>query len=528
MAQFQDRDQVRSEEQFEAALTGPFGGVQSELPPTEIEAFGFLDAKNFMFRKGAAYVRPGWTALPAFPNPANEPILAVADFFNANGTQIQCVITPTRLLQFVTGNWTNITGPGFGGTSTQLFGWDVLNYKLCFSQGVDKIWTWDGIAANYVQSSANAPPAKYIAEIGLHLVAVNPAFPQRYIWSGIGDPTDWTSFSSGLNDNVSNLGPINGVLKLGQYGYGFHQKGVLQIIPTGIGLAPFAFVSSVNAKQGCIAPYSLAHYDDQGREFAVFLGVDNVYTFDGSSIEPIGDMPIDQRRRLGARSRILTDVMSVNINTIYGYVTYSINGQPFRAYWLVIPGTSVWVYNFDEGNWTVFTYTKTLVTIGSFFKNSAIRIIDLQGRIQDQLWTPATLQQNNPFEGFLLGFNDGTAGYVDFTNFSEVNATLASGTLIFGDRRHKKTVKKFRLTFVDLGSATFTIFLSNEIRQIQTKTFTVGSGTNDVLNYIQEFTLPGLRFQYTVFVPSGTPTAIVELAPIYDMGGEQRGGLLEN
>src|SRR5258708_9539123 len=185
MSQLRDREQVRSEELYEAALTGPFGGVQSELPLTEIEAYGFVDVKNFLFRKGAAYVRPGWTALPVFPLTPNEPILAVADFFNANGTHIQCVLTPTKLWQFIAGAWTQITGPAFTVRSGPLFAWDALNYKLCFSQGVDKVFTWDGIAATYVQSSVNAQPAKYLAQIGLHLVALNPPFPKRYYRSAI-------------------------------------------------------------------------------------------------------------------------------------------------------------------------------------------------------------------------------------------------------------------------------------------------------------------------------------------------------
>jgi hypothetical protein len=527
MPQLQDRTLVRSEEQFEASLTGPFGGVQSELPLTEIEAFGFADVKNFLFRKGAAYVRPGWTALVPFPLTPNEPILAVADFFNANGVHIQCVLTPTKLWQFVAGGWTQITGPAFSGSAAQLFVWDSLNYFLCFSQGVDKLFLWDGIGVVYTQVAA-AQPFKYLAEIGLHLIGVTPTIPQRYYWSGIGDPTDWVSFSSGLNDNVNNLGPINGLLKIGQYGFGFHQNGILQIIPTGIGLAPFDFRSIINATQGVIAPYSLDHFDDQGREYAVYLGVDNVYLFDGSSVTPIGDMPIDNRRRIGARSRILTDVMSVNPLTIYGRVTYSINGQAFRAYWLVIPGVSVWVYNFDEGNWTSFTYNKTIASVGNFFKNQAIRIMDLIGTIQAQTWTPATLIANNPFEGFLLGFNDGTAGYVDFSNTSEVPASLTSGKLIFGDRRHEHQVKKFRLSFIDLGSTTFTITLTNQQGQTKSFPFTIGTGSGDVLNYIQEFNMTGLRFQYVVSVPALTATAIVELCPIWDMGGEQRGGTITN
>lgn len=524
-----NRAQLESEELFEAALTGPFGGVQSELPLSEFEEFGFADAKNFFFRKGAAYVRSGWKALPPFPAPANEPILAVADFFNVVGTHIQCVITPTRLLQFTAGNWVVITGPAFSGSSSQLFSWDVLNYKLCFSQGVDDLFIWDGVAGAYTQV-AGSQPLKYLAEVNLHLIGVNPATPQRYYWTGIGDPTDWTSFSSGLNDNVNNLGPINGIMKIGQYGYGFHQNGILQIVPTGIGIAPFAFYPIINATQSTIAPYSLAHFDDQGREMAVYLGVDNVYVFDGTSVEPIGAMPLNDgtRRWIGARSRILTDVQSVDPRTIYGFVTYSINGQPFRAYWLVIPGVSVWVYNFDESNWMCLTFNKTIVSIGNFFANRSIRIEDLIGRILDQNWTPATLIGNNPFEGFLLGFNDGTAGYMDFSNYSEIAATLMSGKLIFKDRRHEKAVKKFRISFIDLGPATFIITLSNNQGQSESHTINIGTGSGDVLNYIQEFRITGLRITYNIFVPAQTPTAIVELAPMYSVGGEQRGGTIAN
>ena len=40
--------------------------------------------------------------------------------------------------------------------------------------------------------------------------------------------------------------------------------------------------------------------------------------------------------------------------------------------------------------------------------------------------------------------------------------------------------------------------------------------------------MTGLRFQYVVSVPALTATAIVELCPIWDMGGEQRGGTITN
>jgi len=523
-----DRTQLQVEELAEFPTTGPFGGIQSELPLTEIEQYGFVDTRNFILRLGFASVRPGWTALPAFPAPTSEPFSAIADFYNANGAHIQTVITPTRLLQFTGGGWTQITGPAFHGTSSQLFAWDILNYKLCFSQGVDDLFYWDGISGSYNQV-AGSQPLVYMAEIGQHLVGVNPATPQRYYWTGIDDPTDWTSFTSGLNDVLNNLGPINGLIKLGQYGYGLHQQGILQIIPTGIGLSPFYFVPIINASQGTIAPYSLDHFDDQGTECCVYLGVDNVYTFNQSSIISIGDQPLSgSRKRLGARSRILSDVQAGNPSTVFGFVTYAINGRPFRAYWLAIPPISLWVYNFDEGNWTYFTYANVISTLGVFTKQSLTRILDLVGTIAQQNWTPATLNPNNPFEGFLLGFNNGVGGYVDFTNYSEVASQVQSGKIIFGDRRHRNTTKKFRLVVVDQGSTSYTITLQNENGQSESHTITIGTGSGDILSYVQEFKMPALRVQWTVSVPAGQPGAVVEFAPYYDTAGEQRSGTLEN
>jgi hypothetical protein len=528
-----NRAQSRTEELLEFAMTGPFGGIQSELPPTEIEMYGFVDTKNTLFKTGIAYSRPGYTVLAPFPSPANEPIMGVADFYTIAGNHIQCVFTPTRLLQWNGSGWTNITGPGFTGTSTQLFAWDIVNYKLCFSQGADIVWLWDGISSSYVQSSVNAVAALHMSEIAQHLMLANTLesgtqYPQRYRWSAIDDPTTWNSFDSGVNDILNNLGPVNGIIKLGQYGFGGHEQGWVQIIPTGIGLDPFEFFAIINASQGLTCPYSLDHFDDQGVEYAAYVGPDNVYTFNGTSVSPIGDQPIGDRKRLGARSRIMADIRSSNPNTVYGFVTYAINGIPFRAYWLVVPGVSVWVYNFDEQNWTYFTYSTQLVSIGVFYAQAGIRIIDLIGTIAQQNWTPASLVGSNPFNGFLLGFNNGTAGYVDFTNYSELGCSITGPSHIFGDRRHKHSVKKFRLAVYDKGPVTYTLTLSNESGFSQTQSVTIGTGSGQVLQAVLTFNISGLRINWTVSAPASQPAAFVEFAPIFDISGEQRGGSADN
>lgn len=533
MPPFQSRaQQAPSEEMPEFPIVGPFGGLQSELPLDQIEDYGFADTTNVLFRKGTAQLRPGITVLPPFPAPAVEPVLGIADFFNANGNRIQTVLTDTRLLQWnaSSSDWTVITGPPFTGTPTQTWAWDVVGEKLCFSQGSDTIFIWDGISGSYTQTSGTfSGAANFIAEIGLHLMGQNVVqggvgMQQTYIWSGIGDPSDWSSFSAGQNNLLNNLGPGRGILKLGQYGYGWHNWGIIQIQPTGIAAAPFYFTAIANSNVGNICPRSLARFNKDGVECAAFVGKDNVYVFNQSSVIPIGDQPIDGRRRLGARSRIFADLVLSNIGTAFGFVTQNITGQILNAYWLLIPDVAMWLYNFDEGNWTRFTYQEVQLVLGLFFLQKGIRIEDLIGTIMSQTWTPATLNPVPLFDGFAFGYDNGQVAYVDFTKFSEVNGQVLSGKHIFHDRRHSHTVKKFRLVVQDNGPATYTVTVANNLGYSETQVVTLGTGSGDSLTVILTFNVTGLRIQWTCAFEALDPCTVIEFTPMYINAGEQRGG----
>jgi hypothetical protein len=145
----------------EFPLTGPFGGIQSELPPEKIERLGFHDVVNMLFYKGECRVRPQANFLPLQPaslnpgirimdlvgtiadqtwSPASlrlstglvEPWMGVADFFNVNGNRLQVAFTPTRMMLWLGGNpgsWSVVPG-GLTGLPTQKFTWTVVGEKL--------------------------------------------------------------------------------------------------------------------------------------------------------------------------------------------------------------------------------------------------------------------------------------------------------------------------------------------------------------------------------------------------------------
>jgi len=511
----------------ELPFRGPFGGIQSQVPRDFAEHLGQTDVLNMMLQHGRADTRWGYTAQTLMPNP-QEGIVGIADFFNSAGTRQQVIITPTRLLQFNSsgaGSWTPITGTLTGATS-QLLTWAVMQQKLCFANGADKVKTWDGIAANFVDASASAVPARYLCELNKYLLAGfttegGNAAPQRFRWTGPGDTTDWTSLNAGQIDLFNDLGPITGMLKLFQQGYAFQQWGITQIIPTGNGLNPWALSPMSAHSKGCICPYSLAAF---GEDKAPYVGKDNIYVFNGSFSEPIGDYPLDGGMvRKGARSRIFADLQLATLANVFGMVTTSINGFDYNAYWLFIPNLSTWVFNFDERNWTRFTWNKTPQQAGVFNRQANIRIIDLVGTIAQQNWTPQTLTGANPLDALMVGFTDGTPGMIDGTSFSETSWSKEY-VWVMGDYRHSKTLKKVRVVFTDIATATFTLTVTNEKKQSVSNTVTVGTGSGSQMEVVIPLSISGVFLTAIFSGAAGQNVSFSEVTPIYDVGGEYTSG----
>lgn len=536
MPPFQKRaEQNVIEELQEFSNTGPFGGIQSEVPLDQIEQFGQIDIFNMALRKSNAETRSGYTILPPYPAPANEDTTGIADFYTAAATRVQVVMTLTRVLRWdaATQDWILVVGGPLTGGPFDLFTWSVVNDILCFCQGVDNIQAYNGIVDTFAEVSADAFPAKYLMELETHLVSaytIEAGTPhtQRVRWSGAGDPTDWTSPSSGLNDILGDLGPITGAVRIFQTGYIFHQWGITQMIPTGIGTNPFRFVPITTRARGNTVPYSLA---PSGEEFACYIGKDNVYKFNGTNSEPIGDKPIQGNKRVGARSRIFQDLSNVDPRSVVGYVSDTINGQVFPAYWILMPGqngnTIIWIYNLDEQNWARFTFTGIISTLGRFFKDQFVRWLDLIGTWADQTLDWDEFAGINPFDSVLLAFNNGVDGDFDFKSVSEQDFGM-TGVFLMGDVRHSKTIKKFRVTIFDNGPVTLTVSLSNAAGQTVSQTVTMGSNSGKDISQVLTLSITGIRINWSITGEAGQDLTLVEFAPMFNFAGEQRGGAVDS
>ena len=597
----------------EYPVVGPFGGIQSELPPEMIGQIGFADAQNMMFRLGKARVRPefvgfvtrsGGTPIlitignlagtignltgtigdlggtppnsigipsspylviirslagsirsltgsianlgtnpdPAYgqPNGIYESWIGIYSFYDSFGDLWQVANTPTQMYYYTDSGWVRLFGPEYG-SSSDYMSYAVVGQKLYFSQGVDPIWMWDGLLAgpipaykNQINPLLNAPAAKYLFELGNHLVACNLITEgshayQRVQWSGAGNGQDWTSFDSGQTDLYNDLGPITGCLKLFQYGFIFQQLGIDQMTLTGNAAAPFDFQPLSARSKGLVIPRSLSA---NGESTGYFVGQDNIYSFDGTTSTSIGDMPLQGRTRLGARSLIFGDITVGTLGNIFGFVSTTVNGNPYNAYWLVIPNVSIWIYHIDDMTWTKWSTSRTPTVIGNFLTNSIIRIEDLIGTIAQQNWSPATLTNGNPFPAVMIGCYDGTSLLFDFTGWSEEAWSITTGQMDYGDPRHENSTKKLRLTYKDNGPATIQVLFTNEEGQTSLNAPTSpdgiilpGNGAGTTQKIVLPVNLPSVYATMKISGEAGVPFEMSSYAPIYSQSGEVKNAI---
>lgn len=515
----------RPTEQSTFSLLGPFGGIQSECPASRIEGTGFADLENMMLLKGSASVRPGLAMMQALPG-ATEPIVGTFDFFDSFGTRVGGVWTPTRMFIWAqsTGSWIQVSGTLTGGPG-DFFSKSVVAGKLLFSQGVDKVQLFDGEALTFAPASANAVPALYLGELNSHLLALatleGGAFaPQRIRWTGIGDPTDWLSFPAGgggQGDLFNDMGPIAGYLKLFQSGYIFQRRGIVQALPTGNGLVPFDFVPVSTNEKGCYFPHSIAGF---GEDLGVYAGKDNIYSFDGTESLTIGDHPLSGRSRIGARSRIYADLLLANSSYVFGYLLSATSGRPYKSYWLFVGQSAVWVYNFDETNWTRFALGFPPTVAGEFLLNTQIRISDLAGEIGQQQWTPFQLGFSvSILDSLLVCGSDGSLGLFNFALPCEEAWSLKTGDLNFGDTRHSKNLRAMHLVMRNQAAGSFTVQVTSETGQTESHSVSVLAGTS---YQVVPFRISGVFLTTLISGPAGSQISFDEITYTYNIGAEIR------
>jgi hypothetical protein len=238
-----------------------------------------------------------------------------------------------------------------------------MNGRLYFSNGSNVLMYCDG--NDTILVAGDCPFAcRFLTANAFHLIAgyiTNPVpgkvgstnYPIRIQYSKSGDPNDWTSLTSGLNDLVEVPDQITGLTTLGRNTFIARTNGFTMMAPTGVSTSPFTFEQYNYAPKGIgnRFPYSLATYGNT----AIFVSADDIYRMDGASLSPIGG---------NCKKKIFEHLAQASGDQVRGFIIPRMGiAYDFLSYWLSLPGVNYsWVYNLEENTWTKFYSTAGRLT----------------------------------------------------------------------------------------------------------------------------------------------------------------------
>lgn len=490
------------------------GGLDYSRPSAELQEGQTPYCIDVRLDRGGVGVDWGWTNLgSASASATDKNIMKLAPFELAAGTKFIMRLRPKAWDRWDGSTWLELSGALNGTTSVRP---GTCNYGDNFigANGVDTLRLWNGVDATAVAAlSADSPIAWYVTKVGTRILAARikvgaTIFPYDLKWCADGVITDWTNATNGAggvtlgpegSDKSSNI--IMGLSTLVGAGVIYRQRSIVQAIQTGIGDAPFRFVT-VDFGHGTYSPYSIASGGMLGGDY--FLGEDYmVYNFDGiNSPKPIGE-----------------PILDILGSSIYdpAYVISAIDSRR-QELWMAFPTTSdlliKYAYIFSIREWLksgklVWRYR----SLGAGYRcldfsqvpqgsdptvNSATWVVNTDNTIVDQY---AVVPGD---ERLLLGDSAGQAIYMDLS-IPVTTGVWQSKTL--GDTQREYSLDRVRIKASAMSQSTVEVSVSTDgTNFLYPKTYTIpatGKGEIDVSDF---FGLMVTNFQFQLRILSGTPT----------------------
>lgn len=418
----------------------PVLGLVRNIGPESIDARAWVTAHNVVIRKGAVEKVRGWARRDAtFMVPLDG---------STPGTWISAICgTPTMILPARLGSavlhnlilttqnifrlndagtgWVSLLGQELGGTAAARWQADYELGNWYFTNQLDGLLRYDGVTLAKVNTGDPIITAAYIAQFVHHLILArlqgggnDPAAEHSYLGSGLAKREmpipDWDTenvASDALMDSIpDDATAFTGIRRIAG-GLALYKETAIYIANY-VGLPNVYSIEPRVSGHGLMAPYSLT---DNGRAH-VFVGQDNLYTFNGSAPQAVGD------RVWAWLKEQTTDLARTQIWTFHD--------PRFKEVYFAYNGTSALVWNYE---YDVFT-TRDLpfTAMGFLALTNRVKTFDELTEPMDEI---GVLQPSINLEGFdVIGADvDGFLYQLDeetdtTTDSGWVTATLQSGT----------------------------------------------------------------------------------------------------
>jgi hypothetical protein len=229
------------------------------------------------------------------------------------------------------------------------------NEWLLVTNGIELPLYYDSTTGWFQVLAGGAPYAKYCINFYGHLllgwcISGGNNLPQSVYWSARGEPEDWSSDSSSFIDLLDNDDEITGMEVLKQRLYVFKENSIVEGQPTGLTDPAFNFIEN-KIKIGAPTGRTIVNTG----ELIIFLGRDNVYSFNGFQALPIGTPIIDD--------------LLANLNTDYEYKSVAVQIPTKNLYLLLITSLGAtnpnrgYVFDYLRATWTIWEFANTMTAL---------------------------------------------------------------------------------------------------------------------------------------------------------------------
>jgi len=301
----------------------------------------------------------------------------------------------------------------YTGDEDNLFYAEIMTDLFIATNYVNPIKKWTG-SGTMTDLGGNPPRAKFIRKYKDYLVlgyvfSGTTVYPQRVQWSDTGNPEEWSTGNAGYQDLLEGVDWITGLEILGDRLIVFKERSIYSGYLVGTSEI-FNFDLKVSGI-GTPAPASIGNVGDE----LIFLGWDNIYAFNGITIEDIGE-PI--------KDELFSTMNSEKIGNCHALII-----EELDEYHLFVPSVdstypdTEWVYNYIRKAW-YRNSRKNITRAGYYQKQSSATWDTLSGT-----WDSQTARWDDRVYGALSPTNllGDSSGYVyewDYTVNDEAGVAI--------------------------------------------------------------------------------------------------------
>lgn len=324
------------------------GGMNLEVPRSELRPNESPNIVNFRFLKGALRQRHGYSQLGLDVDGA---VIGIGELVKNDQTRTAVVATTDKVYKLSGGEWAEIPakpGTSYSGSDDVPVRMVVAQDQMVIANGADPLVSWDGVASEFSLLSSDAPAARFMVNFAGRLVVLDTfesgtRYPWRLRWTAREDIDDWTSTGSGYEDLSDTPQRGAGLVATKNALAIFKERTILTASQTGNAYAPFNFQTKVEGVGAMLVNSPV--FTDGG---VFFVGHEDVYMYDFGTVRPVGGK---------VRHAILDSINPLERDKAFAYYH-----GPLREVWLFVPTGEatypnlVWVYNLNVNAWSQFEF----------------------------------------------------------------------------------------------------------------------------------------------------------------------------